>query len=47
MKGWWENRCKRIAPHPPPRLPLERGGIKKVTPYDSLPFKGRVREGMG
>ena len=31
------------GPHPPPDLPLEGGGI----PLNSLPFRGRVRVGVG
>jgi hypothetical protein len=36
-----------LSPHPPPSLPLERGGVNGIPSSYSLPFKGRVREGMG
>ena len=58
-QGWGWGRSAIVKTHPPPNLPLERGGdLKKslscfIVPACgdggcySLPFKGRVRVGMG
>ena len=49
--SYLEEASASNSPHPPPNLPLEGGG-EEVPPHEgkekpSLPFKGRVRVGMG